>query len=49
MRNAARIRHADDETGKVRSNDLHDFRAACATRLMTESDLTNEEIVDVIA
>ncbi len=49
VRDAAGIVHVDEETGKVRSKHLHDLRGTFATRLMTETDLTDEEIADVLA
>ena len=48
VRDAAGIVHEDPETGKVRKKHLHDARGTFATYLMTETDLSDIEISEVM-
>lgn len=48
IRDEADIVHVDEETGKKRKKHLHDVRGTFATFLMTQSDLTDMEIADVM-
>lgn len=47
IRDAARIVHVDQETGKKKRKHLHDLRGTFATRLML-AGLTDQEIADVM-
>lgn len=49
VRDHAGIIHIDEETGKVREKHLHDARGTFATKLMTQTDLNDAEIADIMA
>lgn len=49
IRDAARIVHIDEETGKVRKKHLHDLRGTFCTYLVAGTDLTNNEVADIMA
>lgn len=42
------IAHIDEETGKVRKKHLHDARGTYATKLMTSTDLTDQEVAGIM-
>lgn len=44
----AGIVHVDDETGATRKKHLHDVRGSFATKLMTATDLTDQEIAGIM-
>lgn len=48
IRDKAGIVHIDGDTGAKRKKHLHDVRGTFATKLMTEADLTNQEVADIM-
>ena len=48
VRDAAGIAHIDEDTGTRRAKHLHDVRGTFATKLMTETDLTDQQIADIM-
>jgi len=42
------IAHIDEDTGKVRKKHLHDARGTYATKLMTSTDLTDQEVAGIM-
>ena len=48
VRKKAGIIHVDEETGRKRTKHLHDVRGSYATRLMTTTDLTDQEIAEIM-
>ena len=48
IRDAAGIVHVDEETGRTRKKHLHDVRGTFATFLMTQTDLSDMEIADIM-
>jgi integrase len=48
VRDAVGIAHIDEDTGEERKKHLHDVRGTFATRLMTETDLADQQIADIM-
>ena len=48
VRDHAGIVHIDEESGKRREKHLHDARGTFATKLMTQTDLNDAEIADIM-
>jgi len=48
VRDLAGIVHLDEETGERREKHLHDARGSFATKLMQETDLSDQEIADIM-
>lgn len=48
VRDAAEVIHVDPETGERRELHLHDARGTFATRLMTTSDLTDQQLAQIM-
>jgi integrase len=49
VRDACAIVHVDAKTGALRPKHLHDIRGTFATRLVTQTDLTDTEIAQIMA
>lgn len=48
IRDAAKIIHVDDESGAGAKKHLHDVRGAFCTKLLTQTDLSDRQIADVM-
>ncbi|KKC24360.1 tyrosine-type recombinase/integrase [Sphingomonas sp. SRS2] len=48
VRDAADIAHVDEESGDKIFKHLHDVRGTFCTRLLTETDLTDREVADIM-
>ena len=49
VRDKAGIVHIDEETGRTIKKHLHDLRGTFCTKLLTETDLTDREVADIMA
>lgn len=48
VRDEARIEHYDQETGQTKRKHLHDVRGTFCTRLLTQTDLSDREVADIM-
>jgi integrase len=48
VRDLAGIVHVDEETGERRQKHLHDVRGTFATKLMVQTDLSDQEIAEIM-
>lgn len=48
IRDQAKIEYTDEETGERKGKHLHDVRGTFCTKLLTQTDLTDREVADIM-